>query len=122
MIGSSVRYRNRMLCRVPEALNKAWKTLDKVFTECRTYQRGFDEQYIGKGVFANAFSRTLGTDFAECQRVLDKEKRPSWRWGDGYGAFAECLLIYSAKNPSAGPALGKRVRYREQDFAQCGTR
>jgi hypothetical protein len=113
-----------VLCRVPEALGK-------VFAECRTRQRGLGEQYIGKGVFAeyfflghsaqtlsSIFSWALGTDFVECQRVLGKEKRPSWRRGDGDGAFAKCLLIHStkklplcrvsadhhsAKNPSAGP-------------------
>jgi hypothetical protein len=33
-------YWNRRLCRVPEALGKALKTLGKLFAECRTRQRG----------------------------------------------------------------------------------
>ena len=43
----NMHYRNRRLCRVPEALGKALKTLGKalktlgkVFAECRTRQRG----------------------------------------------------------------------------------
>jgi hypothetical protein len=35
-----LHYRNRRLCRVPEALDKALKTLGKIFAECRTRQRG----------------------------------------------------------------------------------
>jgi hypothetical protein len=44
--------------------------------------------------------RALGTDFAECQAVLDKEKPSSRRRGDGDVIFAEC---HSTKDPSAGP-------------------
>jgi hypothetical protein len=59
----------------------------------------------------NIFSRALGTDFAECQGVLDKEKSPSQSRGDGDGAFAECLRWHSAKKltlPSVcRSALGK---------------
>jgi hypothetical protein len=40
---------------VPEALGKAWKTLGIGFAECRTRQRGLDEQYIGKAFFAEYF-------------------------------------------------------------------
>jgi hypothetical protein len=38
----------------------------------------------------STFSRALGTDFAECQTILDKEKPLSRRRGDGDGVFAEC--------------------------------
>jgi hypothetical protein len=55
-------YRNRRLCRVPEALDKALKTLGKAlktlgkgFAECRTRQRGLSIQCIGKAVFAEYF-------------------------------------------------------------------
>jgi hypothetical protein len=58
--------------------------------------------------------QALVTDFAECQAVLGKEKLPSRRRGDGDGVFAECLLIHSAKDPSAGPF----VRF----FAECCAR
>jgi hypothetical protein len=76
---------------VPEALGKAWKTLGTGFAECRTRQRGLGEQYIGKAFFAESFFRALGTNFAECQAVLGKEKPPSRRQSDGDGVFAECI-------------------------------
>jgi hypothetical protein len=58
-----LHYRNQSLCRVPEALGEALKTLGKGFAECPTRQRRLGKDYIGKGFFA------------ECQRALGKEKR-----------------------------------------------
>jgi hypothetical protein len=55
-------YQNRRLCRVPEALGKALKTLGKGFVECRTRQRGLDIHCIGKAFFAKYFSRALGKE------------------------------------------------------------
>ena len=72
-------YRNRALCRVPEALGKALKTLGKGFAECRTRQRRLGKQCIGKAFFVEYFFS--GTR----QRGL-----PLWRRGDGDGVFAEC--------------------------------
>jgi hypothetical protein len=65
-----LHYRNRALCRVPEALGKAWKTLGKVFAECDTRQIELSKYYIGNGFFTEYFL----SGFAECQKVLDKEK------------------------------------------------
>jgi hypothetical protein len=48
-------YRNRRLCRVPETLGKALKTLGKGFAECRTRQRGLGTQCMGKAFFAEYF-------------------------------------------------------------------
>jgi hypothetical protein len=48
-------YRNRRLCRVPESLGKALKTLGKGFAECRTRQRRLGTQCIGKAFFAMYF-------------------------------------------------------------------
>ena len=45
----------RLLCLVLQALGKTSKTLDKLFVECGTRQRGLGEQYIGKGFFAEYF-------------------------------------------------------------------
>jgi hypothetical protein len=39
----------------------------------------------------STFYWALDKDFAECQSVLGKEKQSSRCWGDGDGAFAECL-------------------------------
>jgi hypothetical protein len=52
---SVTHYQKRALCRVPEALGKAPKTLDKGFTECRTRQRRLGKQYIGRGFFVEYF-------------------------------------------------------------------
>jgi hypothetical protein len=84
-----MHYRNRRLCRVPEALGKAWKTLGK---ECSTHSTS------AKPSFPSTFYRALGKDFTECQGVLGKEKPPSQRLcrvspntlGKGV-TFAECL-------------------------------
>jgi hypothetical protein len=48
-------YWNQPLCRVFEALGKAWKTLGEGFAECDTQQRELDELYIGNGFFAEYF-------------------------------------------------------------------
>jgi hypothetical protein len=53
-------YRNRVLCRVSKTLGKCYFTLGKYF--------------IGKGLFAEYFFRTLGKVFAECQKALGKKK------------------------------------------------
>jgi hypothetical protein len=50
-----IHYRKRALCRVPEALGKAVKTLGKGFAECRTRQRRLGKQCIGKAFFAEYF-------------------------------------------------------------------
>jgi hypothetical protein len=59
---AAVHYRNRRLCRVPEALDKALKALDKAlktlgkgFAECHTRQRRLGIQCIGKAFFAEYF-------------------------------------------------------------------
>jgi hypothetical protein len=72
------------------------------------------------------FSRALSIDFAECQKVLGKEKQTSRRWGDGDSVFAECLLIHSAKklplcrvstgqHSTKNPSMGPFIRF----FAEC---
>jgi hypothetical protein len=81
-----VHYRNRRLCRVPEALGKALKTLGKRFAECWSRQRGLDTQCIGKAVFAEYFFS--GTR---------QRKAAITAMGDGDGVFAECLRRHSTK-------------------------
>jgi hypothetical protein len=83
-------YRNRRLCRVPEALGKALKTLGKLFAECRTRQRGLDIQCIGKAVFAEYFfsgTRQRGLPSARSTR---QRKAAVTVTVDGDGAFAKC--------------------------------
>jgi hypothetical protein len=55
-------------------LDKDYFTLGKAFAECNTRQRTLGKYFIGKGFFAEYFFRTLGKDFAECRKVLGKEK------------------------------------------------
>jgi hypothetical protein len=59
---------------VSKTLGKGYFTLGKAFAECNTRQRTLGKYFIGKGFFAEYFFRTLGKDFAECQKTLGKEK------------------------------------------------
>jgi hypothetical protein len=79
MLRDLLHYRNRPLCRVPEALGKALKTLGKGFTECRTRQRGLGTQCIGKAFFADYF-------FSGTRQRKAVVTAP----GDRDGVFAEC--------------------------------
>jgi hypothetical protein len=76
-----VHYRNRRLCRVPEALGKALKTLGKLFAECRTRQRGLDIQCISKAVFAEYFFS--GTRQRDLSSAREHSAKKSSRYGDG---------------------------------------
>ena len=86
-------YRNRLLYRVPQALDKAWKTLGKLFAECDTRQIELDKLYIGNGLFVECIMS--GTW---------KRKVVMMATSDGYRNFAECIQLHSAKReplPSA---------------------
>jgi hypothetical protein len=96
-----MHYRNPGLCRVPEALDKALKTLGKVFAECRTQQRGLGTQCIGKSVFAEYFF--------SCTR---QRKVVVTAPGDGDGVFAECLPVSTRQRIRQ---RGPHVRF----FAEC---
>ena len=45
-----------------------------MFAECNTRQKILGKYFISKGFFAEYFFRTLGKDFAECRKALDKLK------------------------------------------------
>jgi hypothetical protein len=64
---------------VSEALGKALKTLGKIFTECRTWQRVLGTQCIGKAFFAEYF-------FSGTRQRKAAVTAPD----DGDGVFAEC--------------------------------
>jgi hypothetical protein len=76
------------------SLDKAWKTLDKVFAECDSRQRSLSELYIGNSFFDEYF--LSGTRQRLCRVPPSTLERkvvvtvPS----DGDGAFAECILDY----------------------------
>jgi hypothetical protein len=74
-------YRNRRLCRVPEALGKALKTLGKGFTECLTRQRRIGIQCIDKAFFAEYFF--LGTQQRGLSSAREHSAKKSSRYGDG---------------------------------------
>jgi hypothetical protein len=48
-------YRNRVLCRVFNTLDKGHFTLGKVFAECYTRQRILGKHFISKWFFAEYF-------------------------------------------------------------------
>jgi hypothetical protein len=73
-------YRNQSLCRVPEALGEALKTLGKCFAEYYTRQRRLGEQCIGKAFFAESFFS--GTR----QRSLPSARQHSAKKSGHYGA------------------------------------
>jgi hypothetical protein len=74
-------YRKRALCRVPEALGKADKTLGKGFAECRTRQRRLGKQCIGKAFFAEYFFS--GTRQRGLPSAREHSAKKSGRYGDG---------------------------------------
>jgi hypothetical protein len=64
---------------VSKTLGKGYFTLGKGFAECNTRQRTLGKEHLAKissakGSLPSAFFRTLGKDFAECQKALGKEK------------------------------------------------
>jgi hypothetical protein len=76
-----MHYRKRALCRVPEALGKALKTLGTGFAECDTRQRRLGKQCIGKAFFAEYFfsvTRQRGLPSAR-----EHSAKKSGRYGDG---------------------------------------
>jgi hypothetical protein len=97
-------YRNRALCRVSEALGKAWKTLSKAFAECDTRQKDLNKQYIGNNFFAEYF-------LSDTRPGTRQRKAAVTTPGNRDGVFAECSKWHSAKKlllPSVyQPALGK---------------
>jgi hypothetical protein len=85
-----MHYRNRALCRVPEALDKPGKALGKVFAECGTWQRGLGEQYIGKGFFAEYFLSSTRQRFCRVPIGTRQRKAVVTASGNGDGGFDEC--------------------------------
>ena len=73
-------YRKRALCRVPEALGKALKTLGKGFAECDTRQRRLGKQCIGKAFFAEYFFS--GTRQRGLPSAREHSAKKSGRYGD----------------------------------------
>ena len=62
-----VHYRKQWLCCVPQALDKAQKTLDKGFAEYNTRQTAHDIYSAGKRLFAECF--LSGTRQILCQEL-----------------------------------------------------
>jgi hypothetical protein len=61
----SIHYRSRLLCRGPQALDKASKALGKAFAEPSSRQSASGKNPIGKGFFAE--SRLSGTRQSLCR-------------------------------------------------------
>jgi hypothetical protein len=109
-----LHYQNRRLCRVPEALDKALKTLGKVFAECRTRQSLCRVSHSAQRARHTVHRQSL------LYRVLflghlpgstRQRKAAVTTPGDGDNVFAECHKWHSAKKlplPSVcRPALDK---------------
>jgi hypothetical protein len=77
----NIHYRKRALCRVPEALGKALKTLGNGFAECDTRQRRLGKQCIGKAFFAEYFFS--GTRQRGLPSAKEHSAKKSDRYGDG---------------------------------------
>jgi hypothetical protein len=101
---TSFHYRNQTLCRVPEALGKPWKTLDKVFDESDTRQRELGEQYIGNSFFVEYF--LSGTRQRLCRVSLGTQQRKvvvtTTSNRDGTFAGKEITSLPSAHQPTLG--------------------
>jgi hypothetical protein len=70
-------YQNRRLCRVPEALGKALKTLGKMSHSAKRARHTVHRQSLLCRVLFLGHSAKW---FAECQRTLDREKQPLRHW------------------------------------------
>jgi hypothetical protein len=81
-------YRNRRLCRVPEALGKALQTLGK---------EGSAYSASAKPSLPSTFSWALGKVVCRVPESTRQIKASVTATGDGDGVFAECLRWHSAK-------------------------
>jgi hypothetical protein len=79
MAPTPCHYWKLLICRVTEALSKAWKTLNEGFVECHTQQRRLSDCTSATASFLSTLYWALGKDFAECHLVLAKKMSPSRR-------------------------------------------
>jgi hypothetical protein len=77
-----MHYRNRLLCRVPEALGKALKTLGK---------EGSAHNASAKPSLPSTFSRALDKEVYRVPGDTRQRKAAVTALGDGDGFFAKCL-------------------------------
>jgi hypothetical protein len=68
-----------ILCQVPEALDKAWKTLSESLPSVTLGKESSMNSTSATTSVPSTFYRALGKAFVECHSVLDKEKPPSRR-------------------------------------------
>jgi hypothetical protein len=106
-----MHYRNQSLCRVPEALGEALKTLANALPSVTLGKEGSANSASAKPSLSRAFSRALG-------------KEPA-REGPHVRFFAECSVRHSANTTSLLSAsditLGKEPKPvpRSVLFAEC---
>jgi hypothetical protein len=100
-----MHYRKRALCRVPETLGKALKTLGKGFAECDTQQRRLGKQYIGKAFFAEYFFSV--TRQRGLMSAREHSTKNSGRYGDEVTKMASLPSVYPE-------ALGKEYIFVER--------
>jgi hypothetical protein len=80
-----VHYRTQL-----QALDKAHKTLGKVFAECDSHQRGLGELYIANSSFVEYFLSSTQQRLHRGPRSARRRKVTVIAPIDGDGAFAEC--------------------------------
>jgi hypothetical protein len=78
-----IHYRNQSLCRVPEALGEALKTLSKEDSA---------KSASAKASLPSAFSQALGKPLCRVPESIRQRKVAVTAPGDGDGDFAECCL------------------------------
>jgi hypothetical protein len=104
---------------VPEALGKLEKHSAQALPSVALSKEGSVNSTSAKPSLPSTFSRALGTDFAECQTVLGKEKPSSRCRDDGDDVFLECLLINSAKKLLFAECLPANTRQRILSGSLC---
>jgi hypothetical protein len=97
---------------VPEALDKAWKTLGKDFAEYNTRQRELGEHYIGNDFFPEYFLSSTWQILCRVPVGTRQRKTVVTAPGNGDDAFAECSRWHSAKRLPSPSVLG-------DTFAEC---
>ena len=117
-------YRKQSLCHVPQALDKAQKTLGKGFVECNTRQTAHDIYSADKRLFAEYF--LSGTRQRLCRELKPTlgEKSNVTEWRRSRRACRVSNLRHSANLPSL-PSVKVQALGKASSFVVCqssGTR
>jgi hypothetical protein len=90
MLNSKHHYRNRQLCRVPEALGKALKHSAKDLPSVALGKEGSAHSASVKPSLPSTFSQALDKVVCRVPENTRQRKAAVTAPGDGDGVFAEC--------------------------------